>query len=105
MIRVQELTQQMKVAQLSIRTKQRGSIIDITKETITTGFNSTIYENSAYSNVKTVDNNIVTNVTANEDENKIDINIILILKSQFLMERLRQKWMFFFFKSIRLWLL
>ena len=101
MIRVQELTQQMKVAQLSIRTNQRGSIIDTTnksdsnfdiaKEIITTGFNSTIYENSAYSNVTTVDNNIVTNVTANEDENKIDINIILILKNQYLKKRLGLK--------------
>lgn len=77
MIRVQELSQQMKGAQLSIRTNQRGSIIDTTnksdssfdraKETITTGINTTIYENSAYSNATTVDNNIVTNVTANED--------------------------------------
>ena len=77
MMRVQELTQQMKGAQLSIKTNQRGSIIDTinkrdssfdrAKETITMGINTTKYENNAYSNATTVDNNIVTNVTANED--------------------------------------
>ena len=84
------------------RTNQRGSIIettnesdsnfDIAKETAP-GINTTIYENSAYSIVITVNNNIVTNLTINEDEKNTGISIILILKNQYLKKRLRLKWM------------
>ena len=45
----------------------------------------------AESNGTTVDNNTTTNVTTNEDENNTDINIILILKNQYLKKRLRLK--------------
>ena len=84
-------------------TNERDSDFDIAKETIE-GINTIIYEKSVYSDVTrdensaesngtTVDNNTVTNVTTNKDENDTDINIIGILKNQYLKKKLRLKWM------------